>query len=67
MIKYHIYCAEKFLLKNPFFMFFANLSFVVSHLKINPAVHLNIFETLIHCSQKEKFIKSLLALNILMF
>ena len=50
-------------------MFLANFIFVVSHLKIRPAVYLNTSTALSHCSQKEKFIKSLLALafDILIF
>ena len=32
---------KKILLENPFFMFLANFIFVVSHLKIHSAVHLN--------------------------
>ena len=65
MIEYYI-IQKKFLLKNPFFMFLANFIFVVSQLKIHPAVHL---DTLLwrHSSQKEKFIKSLQAFVILMF
>ena len=39
-MKYYI-IQKKFLLKKPFLMFLANFSFVVSHLKIHPAVHLN--------------------------
>ena len=46
-------------------MFLANFVFVVSHLKTHPAVHLNTSKTLTPCSQKEKFIKILLAFFIL--
>ena len=35
------YYAKKFLLKNPFFKLLADFVFVVSHLKLHPAVHLN--------------------------
>ena len=51
-------------------MFLANLFFVVSHLKLHPAVHLNTLKTVEiprHCSQKEKLIKSLLAFVTLKF
>ena len=44
-----------------FFMFLANFIFVVSHLKIHVARKLRRY-----CSQKEKFMKSLLAFIILM-
>ena len=33
--------TKTFLLKNAFFLFFANYIFVVSHFKIHPSVHLN--------------------------
>ena len=46
-------------------MLLANLIFVISHLKIHPAVHLNTSKSPTSCSQKEKFIKSLLAFVIL--
>ena len=36
-----LHYTKRFLLKKPFFMFLANLNFVVSHSKIHPAVHLN--------------------------
>ena len=45
-------------------MFLANLIFVL-HLKIHPAIHLNTLKAQRHYSQKEKFIKSLLAFVIL--
>ena len=46
-------------------MILANFDFVVSHLKIHPAFHLNTLKVLrVHCSQKEKSIKSLLAFVI---
>ena len=38
--------AETFLLKNPTFMLLANFVFVVSHLKIHPAAHLNTWKAL---------------------
>ena len=41
-------------------MIFTNFIFVVSYLKINPAVHINTWKALAHCSQREKFIKSVL-------
>ena len=47
-------------------MFLANFIFVVSHLKAHPAVYLNTSKALTFCSQKDKFIKSLLAFGILM-
>ena len=37
---------KSFSFKNHFFMFLANFSFVVSHLKIQRAVHLNTLEAL---------------------
>ena len=43
-----------FLLKNPFLMFFANFIFVVSHLKIHPAVHLNNSKALTSLQSKRK-------------
>ena len=61
---YLIKCTQKFLLKNQFFMFLANIIFVISDLKINPAINLNTLEALSHCSQKETFFKSFI---ILMF
>ena len=48
-------------------MLLANLIFVVSHLKIHPAIHLNSSKVLTWLYQKEKFIKSLLAFAIPMF
>ena len=39
-------------------MFLANFSFVVSHLEIHPAVHLNTSKALKSLSQKEKIIKN---------
>ena len=39
-------------------MFLVNFIFVVSHLKIHPAVHLNTSKALTPCSHKEKFIKA---------
>ena len=36
-----LHYTNMFLLKNPFFMFLANFIFVVSQLKIHPAVHLS--------------------------
>ena len=38
--------TKNILLKNPFFMFLAHFIFVVSLLKINPAVHLNALKAL---------------------
>ena len=58
---------QKFLLKNPFFMFSTNFFFVVSHSKIHSGVHLNTSKALTCSSQKEKFVKILLAFVILMF
>ena len=59
---------KKVLLKVFFSLIFvANFIFVVPHLKIHPAVYLNTSKALSHCSQKEKFIKSLLAFIILTF
>ena len=52
------------MLKNQFFMFLANIIFVISDLKINPAINLNTSEALSHCSAKEAFFKSFI---ILMF
>ena len=43
-----------FLLKNPFFMFLTNLIFVVSHLKIQPAVNLNTSKALMSLQSKRK-------------
>ena len=48
-------------------MFLTNFIFVVSHLKAHPAVHLNTSKAQRHCSQKERFMKRLLAFVILMF
>ena len=45
-----LHYTKKFFLKNLFFMFLADFSFVVSHLKIHPAVHLNTVD-----SQKLKY------------
>ena len=43
-----LHYTKKFLFKNPFFfVFLANFIFVVSHLKIKPAVHLNTSKVLI--------------------
>ena len=48
-------------------MFLVNFIFVVSHLKMYPAVHLNTLKALmLFYRQKEKF-KSLLAFTTLMF
>ena len=65
MIKYYI--IHKKILKNPFLMILTNFIFVILHLKIHPAVHLNTSKAQRHCGQKEKFIESLLAFIILMF
>ena len=48
-------------------MILTNFIFVILHLKIHPAVHLNTSKAQRHCGQKEKFIESLLAFIILMF
>ena len=48
-------------------MFLANFIFVVSYLKIYPAIHLNTSKGLTSLHSKEKFIKSLLAFVSLMF
>ena len=48
-------------------MFLANFIFVVSCLEIHPAVHLHTLKVCRHFSQKEKFIKDLLAFLIQMF
>ena len=48
-------------------MFLANFIFIASHSKIHPAIHLYTSKLWQHCSQKEKFIKSLLVLVILIF
>ena len=42
------------LLKNPIFNVFSNFIFVVSHLKIHPAVHLNTSKALTSLSSKRK-------------
>ena len=49
-----LYYAKKFFLKNRFFMFLANFIFVVSQLKIHPAVHLNTSTALISLQSKRK-------------
>ena len=41
-----LHYTKTFLLKNPIFMFLANFIFVVSHLQIHSAVHLNTSKTL---------------------
>ena len=43
-----------FWLKNPFLKFLANFSFVVSHLKIHSAVHLNTLKVLTSVYSKRK-------------
>ena len=58
---------KKGLFKNPLFTFLANFVFVVSHLKILPAVHLNTLKALTSLQSKKKFLKSLRAFVILMF
>ena len=45
LIEYYI-IQKKILLKNPFFIVLANLIFIVSHLNIHQAVHLNTSKTL---------------------
>ena len=63
-----LHYTKKLSFKNQFFNVLANFIFV-SHLKIHPAVHLNTSKAVkkksCHCSQKEKFIKSLLAIVFL--
>ena len=58
-----------YLLKNPFFMFLATCNFVVSHLKIDPAIHLKVhfcrFENLPTCLCSYKNTPENLALLIL--
>ena len=46
-----------FLLKNPFFMFFADFIFVLSYLKIHPAGHLETskVESRRHCSSSFRY------------
>ena len=41
-----LHYTKKFLLKNPFFMFLANLIFIVLYLKIHPAIHLSTLKAL---------------------
>ena len=48
-------------------MFLANFIFIFSCQIIRPAVHLNTTKAQRHCSQKEKFVKYLLAFVILIF
>ena len=60
-VKYYI-IRTGFCLKINFFMFFANFIFVVSSLKIHPAVHLNTSKALASFSPKQKVIKSFVIL-----
>ena len=49
---------KKFLIKNPVFLFLANLIFVVSRLKIHPAVRLITLKTLASLqSERKAFLK----------
>ena len=59
LIKYYkvykiLHYRKKFLLENPFLMFLANFIFVVSHLKIHSAVHLNTSKALTSLKSKRK-------------
>ena len=63
-----LHYTKRYLLRNPLFISLTNFIFVVSHLKINPAIHLNSSKALTSSSQKKQFIvKSLLAFVFLMF
>ena len=60
-VKYYI-IQTGFCLKINFFIFFANFIFVVSNLKIHPAVHLNTSKALTYFSPKQKVMKSFVIL-----
>ena len=49
-----LHYTKMFYLKIIFLMFFANFIFVVSHLKILPAVHLNTLKAMISLQSKKK-------------
>ena len=49
-----LHYLKKVLLKNPFFVLFAIFVFVVSHLKVYPAVHLNTSKALRSLLSKKK-------------
>ena len=49
-----LHYTKMFYLKIIFFTFFANFIFVVSHLKILPAVHLNTLKAMISLQSKKK-------------
>ena len=68
LIKYYI-IQKNFCLKIHFYVLkyvSANFIFVVLHLKIHPAIHLNTSKALTSLYQKQKLIKSLLAFVTLM-